>query len=425
MTNEESRLQFEAAEDGNKSNSSFEKLRAKLKNFTVKDKQGELIGVVEDLILEPNRQINFVMSQDYGEQSRSVSFNSKLVQKVDRLNQSVILDINKADYPQHIAIETLGMETPENLDKSVTPAYEAVDEEITNIDLYTSTPPAGNTDATENNDIDIASMFDMTADANQEDTMLGSGVEFSATPMASGDIDVNPMFDTTSINTQQDIDLDREVEFSTMSTASDDIDITSMFDIAADDIPEEITLDSDVDLLATPNDAVTDIESQIDTTAIASENLVEEELIRLLGERVTVERGKRKVGEVIVRKEIETRMIQVPVRREKLIIEQVGSENKQLAEIDLGLAEISGIEADETQFTPTLSGMGSLDNALTVRGEFNSPKIASLLLNAIALERRQGCKTIRVEIVVDDAERQKTYQEWIDRASGSKNAANL
>jgi len=63
---------------------------------------------------------------------------------------------------------------------------------------------------------------------------------------------------------------------------------------------------------------------------------LEEEIIRLLGERLVVDRGKRKIGEVIVRKEIETRMIQVPVRREKLIVEQVSPERKQLAEINLG-----------------------------------------------------------------------------------------
>jgi len=66
--------------------------------------------------------------------------------------------------------------------------------------------------------------------------------------------------------------------------------------------------------------------------------ILSEELIRLLGERVVVDRSKHKVGEVIVRKVIETRMVQVqvPVRHEKLIVEQVSPERKQLAEIDLG-----------------------------------------------------------------------------------------
>lgn len=139
--------------------------------------------------------------------------------------------------------------------------------------------------------------------------------------------------------------------------------------------------------------------------------VVEAEIIRLLGERLVVDSSKRKVGEVIVRKEIETRMVQVPVRHERLIIEQVSPEHKQLAEIDLGQGEISGLELNET---------GSLAADLTVRGEFNSPKIASLVLNAIALERRHDCRKVRVEIVVENAERQKTYQEWFDRCSGNK-----
>jgi len=46
---------------------------------------------------------------------------------------------------------------------------------------------------------------------------------------------------------------------------------------------------------------------------VETREVLEEEIIRLLGERLVVDRGKRKIGEVIVR-EIETRMIQVPVR---------------------------------------------------------------------------------------------------------------
>ena len=152
----------------------------------------------------------------------------------------------------------------------------------------------------------------------------------------------------------------------------------------------------------------TDIHSMVTTTDVT------EDIIRLLGERLVVDRSKRKIGDVIVRKEIETYMIQVPVRREKLIIEQVSPEHKQLAEIDLGQEELTDITLAEAASgnnnTRPLSG-------ITVTGEFDSPKIASLLLNAIAMERQPGCKKIRVEIVVEDESRQKTYQEWFDRCS--------
>ncbi|MGI2905483.1 DUF2382 domain-containing protein [Tolypothrix sp. VBCCA 56010] len=143
------------------------------------------------------------------------------------------------------------------------------------------------------------------------------------------------------------------------------------------------------------------------------ENVVEEDIIRLLGERLIVDSTKRKIGEVIVRKEIETRMVQVPVRREKLIVEQINPEHKQLAEIDLGLTEISGIDLAENQ-KPEFA---SLDGSLTVSGDFSSPKIASLLLNAIALERNHKCKQVRVTIVVEDESTQNKYQEWFDRCS--------
>ncbi|WP_218596610.1 DUF2382 domain-containing protein [Chroogloeocystis siderophila] len=157
-----------------------------------------------------------------------------------------------------------------------------------------------------------------------------------------------------------------------------------------------------------------------ESTSSSPEGLADE-IIRLLGERVIVDRNKRKVGEVIVRKEIETRMVEIPVRREKLIVEQVSPERKQLAEIELGQQELTGIELREGEVNQLTQSFGTKIgsvNGLTVSGEFDSPKIASLLLNAIALERRQGCKKVRIEIVVEDAERQKTYQEWFERASG-------
>ncbi|MBH8554872.1 DUF2382 domain-containing protein [Nostocaceae cyanobacterium CENA357] len=146
------------------------------------------------------------------------------------------------------------------------------------------------------------------------------------------------------------------------------------------------------------------------------EEIAEEEIIRLLEERLVFDSKKRKVGEVIVRKEIETRMIQVPVQREKLIVEQVTPEYKQLAEIDLGQGEISGIELTESQGQKTIN----FDSGLTVSGEFNSPKIASLLLNAIALEKNHGCQQVKVAVLVEDESLQKKYQEWFDRCSQGK-----
>lgn len=80
--------------------------------------------------------------------------------------------------------------------------------------------------------------------------------------------------------------------------------------------------------VSVPNETATQFES--------STRILDEEIIPLLAERVIVDRHKRKSGEVVVRKVIETEIIEVIVRREKLIVEQVSPEYKVLAVIDLG-----------------------------------------------------------------------------------------
>lgn len=144
-------------------------------------------------------------------------------------------------------------------------------------------------------------------------------------------------------------------------------------------------------------------------------NVVQEETIRLLEERLAVGYQRQKVGEVIVRKEIETRMIQVPVRREKLIVEQVGDSPRRLAEIDLAQGEIEGLEllGSEVTSEPTITSGSTVGS--TVQGEVSSPRTAAWLLDAIAHHSNHGCKRIRIEIELDDPSRQETYQSWFDR----------
>lgn len=142
------------------------------------------------------------------------------------------------------------------------------------------------------------------------------------------------------------------------------------------------------------------------------EDVVQEESIRLLEERLAVTYNKQKVGEVIVRKEIETRMIEVPVRREKLIVEQISPTYKQLAEIDLGQGEIDGLELRDYQSNHSPSKSDSM-----ISGEFSSPKTAAWLLDSIAHQAKHGCKKIRIEIELDDSSHLDLYQDWFDRCS--------
>lgn len=155
-----------------------------------------------------------------------------------------------------------------------------------------------------------------------------------------------------------------------------------------------------------------EVDSQHFTEEENSPEIAEEEIVRLLEERLVVNRNKRKVGEVIVRKEVETRIVEVPVQREKLIIEQVGEETKQLAEIDLGQGEVTGVE-----LINRATSVIRTDNGYTVTGEFLSPKAASNLLEAIALQKPHGCTKVRVELVVDTPELQDAYQKMFDRCS--------
>lgn len=128
------------------------------------------------------------------------------------------------------------------------------------------------------------------------------------------------------------------------------------------------------------------------------------EVIQLLEERLVIDRKRVKIGEVIVRKEIETRMIEVPVRREKLIIEQVGSEMKQLATIDLGESVLNRDETESPISQPTISG------------EFMSIKAAMQFLETIAATQTElESHAVQIKILVENAEHRQLNQQWLDR----------
>jgi stress response protein YsnF len=283
------------AQGNSRTTTSLADLRNKVKDFAVFDQQGELVGVVHDLVVDVNRRLNIVISNQVNQETVKYDhpladnhpslfrLQSQRIKKIDKPTKAVFIDLKKSE------IEYM-------------PEY-----------LETETP---------GDDYDGLRLGNSTQLANNQ--IINSQVE--------------------PVNSQQ---------------------------------------------------------------------VTEEQIIRLLEERLFVESSKRKVGEVIVRKVIETRMVQVPVRREKLIVEQISPEHKQLAEIDLGQGEIAGVdltEVEKLEFT-------GFDSGLTVRGEFSSPKIASLLLNAIAQERNHGCNQVRVTISVENESHQKKYQEWFDRCS--------
>ncbi len=129
----------------------------------------------------------------------------------------------------------------------------------------------------------------------------------------------------------------------------------------------------------------------------------EEMTIPLLEERLKVDYKRRKVGEVIVRKAIETRMIEVPVRYERLIVEQISPERKQLAEVRLDAETLlNSQQVPEVMDKPIVSG------------EFASPQVASQVLYAIAQNLKSPCRRVRVEIELEDDSFTDLCQQWMN-----------
>lgn len=266
-----------------------EKVKTKLKSFTVKDTKGYLVGKIKDVYFDANGQLNFVVAGLGSENTRIFIVSIKLLKKVDYHQKALFLSINSDQVDLLPGISPAGRQSLENPSE---PHSEFNNSELTNPSKVMS---------------------------NLTDT------------------------DRTDENLETDED-----------------------------------------------------EENLD--------IVDQEVIRLLEERLVINRSKRKVGEVIVRKEIETRMVQVPIQWEKLIVEQVGDEPKVLAEIDLGEGSITGIDLTEIK---------SDRQEPTVKAEFTSVQKASKILNSIASQPRHGCVKVRLEIVLENQQLEDTYQKWL------------
>jgi hypothetical protein len=168
----------------------------------------------------------------------------------------------------------------------------------------------------------------------------------------------------------------------------------------------------------------------IDSTS----SIVMQESFSLLEERLMVDLNRRKIGEIVIRKEIVTQLVrvQVPVRREKLIVEQVSPEYELLAEIDLGQVNNS-VSAITTAIPKKLTSADDRDRPITtefddrthnldrqstqsvVYGYTDSLKAVIGLFSEIANLSSQDCGTIRIEIELKDSKYQTSYQALLDR----------
>jgi Domain of unknown function (DUF2382) len=171
-------------------------------------------------------------------------------------------------------------------------------------------------------------------------------------------------------------------------------------------------------------------QTEVDPTS----NILTQASFSLLEERLRVELTQRKLGEIVIRKEVATQLvsIQVPMRREKLMIEQVTPAYKLLAEIDVGqpidalsaiVDSVSGQVMPANQ-DPVSSPVGcdpqpeNLDRRITpptVYGSTDSLRVASELLQALASLPSHDCGAIRIEIALKDVRHQANYQALVDR----------
>lgn len=296
MNGKTSGQQVEAAQPTTRLNRVPEKVRTKLKSFTVKDSEGYLVGQVRDVYFDAKGELNFVVAGKNRPETRIFLVSIKLLKKVDYQQKSLFLSLNSEQ-----------MEMLPGRSVSRTP---------NNVEIPPATP-----------------------------------IEISNSPSTN----------TSAVMSNQ-TDGDEKMESREIGEGEEELDI------------------------------------------------VDREVVRLLEERLVVNRSKRKVGEVIVRKEIETRMVEVPLHREKLIVEQVGDDPKVLAEIDLGEGEITGIDLGQKDFDR---------GEPKVSAEFTSVTKASKMLNSIAAQPRHGCAKVRIELVLEDKQLQETYQTWIDNYSDS------
>jgi hypothetical protein len=171
---------------------------------------------------------------------------------------------------------------------------------------------------------------------------------------------------------------------------------------------------------------------QLPKKATEPTKILTEEIIYLLEERLMVDINRHKTGEIVVRKEIETQLlhVEVPVRREKLIVEQVSPEYKLLAQIDLGqdyatdgtpafaIHDPAISVSHQPQLPSDRSTNGVADRDRLISSEVKSPQAAIDLLTEFARMAGDDFETIRIEIALKDRRNRDTYQRLFagDRA---------
>ena len=128
--------------------------------------------------------------------------------------------------------------------------------------------------------------------------------------------------------------------------------------------------------------------------------------IALWEEKLKIARHKQKVGEVIVRKHIEQKVVTIPIRREKLIVERVGKHPEQLTEVVLSEERVNGFGYSEVDSNSPLESNKS---------NFVSLKNAQQLLAAVEELDLTGNIKVRLEIASNNLEDSTKIEAVCDR----------
>jgi len=413
-----------------KINDLLEKLRKKLRFFAVFNLEGQRIGRIKDFTLDKYRRLYMVIPQSERQADSPVYLlSSKYIQNIDISNRAVFVELTLVEL-DHL------------------PLYHRSNNKVTQLSRHSPTPPVTQpsiTTSSERRDLGETQPQTGHFPTTEKLTEVGkeSLTESEDTPEVVEEQIVRLLEERLIVNRSKrkvgEIVVRTKIETRFVEVPVqrekliiEQVGSESKQPVEIEQLPvEELSGRSPTPSVTQAQDKtqspkapffttedLQEVDEQSFTESDVSSEVVEDEIVRLLEERLVVNRSKWKVGEVVVRKEVETTTVQVPIQREKLIIEQVGSETKQLAEIDLAQGEVTGIALTEVPSSDTVErSVPSSDNPYTVTGEFVSPKAVSNLLDAIALQGRHGCAKVRVELVLEHPELQETYQKMFDRCS--------
>ncbi len=426
-------------------NDLLEKLKEKLRGFEVINLRGQTLGRLKDFTLDKYRRLYMIIPEWDGQDDSPVYLlSSKYIQNVDTSNQALFVDISLTKFHQ-------------------LPLYRISNDKATEFSRHSPTPPVTQASPTTS---DQRRDFDKTQPPNEQSFTTKNLEELGNQSLTESDDTPEVVEEQTVRLLEERLIVNRskrkvgeivvrkaietrivEVPIQSEKLIIEKVGSESQQPVEVEHLPgEEFSNDTITEFSGhSPTPPVTQASvtssgetldigetqppmgqsfttnkrEEVDNQSFTESNDAEEEIIRLLEERLIVNRSKWKVGEVVVRKEIENQIVQVPIRREKLIIEQVSPETKQIAEIDLGEREVSGVELTKVASADTVNTeVPRPDDRYTVTGEFISPKAVSNLLDAIAYNKQHGCAKVRIELVVDNPELQETYQQMFDRCAG-------